>query len=319
MTLEIGGLGTLGIGFETTYGTYAAPTKFLPIRSESLALVEDRQYRMNIRGLADRQNPIQGYTRIEGDIEFEVTSTTLPYFLYLARVAPSRTGVGPYVYTFAPANVTLPTTAAGVTNRKTGSLYVKRGDNVFGYAGCSVGRLAFSVVDSILMCTASLMGLTEADQTEDAETFDTKQPYSAGDVTFEFGVSAAPARTDFDSVTIDLNDNAENQQRIKAGTGPAYITWGEREVSGSADHDFDTKDDYDRFVAQTKLELILTGSNSATDDEVELKVVAVAIDSYQTNLTALGELVRASFDYHGYYDTGDVYSFVVKTTESIGV
>ena len=79
MPYELGGTGILGVAFETTYGTYIAPTKWIPIRSESLTEVEDKIYRTNIRGLADRSGAIQGYTHIEGDIEFDISGRRIVY------------------------------------------------------------------------------------------------------------------------------------------------------------------------------------------------------------------------------------------------
>ena len=131
MTIEVGGAGYLGVGFETTLGTFVAATKWIPIRSESLVVAEDKQYRMNLRGLADRSGALLSYTHVEGDIEFEVNPEFLPYFLYASRCSITKSGSGPYTYVFTPAHVAKTTTAAGTTTRKTLSIIVQRSGERF--------------------------------------------------------------------------------------------------------------------------------------------------------------------------------------------
>jgi hypothetical protein len=315
VTVEIGGLGEFGWSYETTYGTFVPAANWIPIRSESLKTEEDRQYRMNLRGLADRQNPILSYTHVEGDVTFEVTRSAILPFLYAARMAPAKAGSDPdFVYTFTPANVVKPTTATGATTRKTLSIAVNRSGTQFQYAGCSVTGLNFSLDNGTLMCTASIFGLTEVTGSETAASFLTDQPYGPGKVTFNMAAPASSPRTDVDTVTININDNGGPENRIKAGRGPAFNRWGEREVTVSAEYDFDALTDYNAWIAATKFEVILNGEISDTNDEVTIKVNAAAHDDHDgPHLTNLGDLVRASVDMHGYYDTGNVYTITVKS------
>lgn len=318
MPIEIAGIGEFALAFETTYGTFAPPTKFFPIRSESLQKVRDNQYRMNIRGLADRQGPMPSYTHVEGDVEIECTSDVLPYFLYAARVTPSRSGGGPYVYTFEPANVTLPTTESGVTKRKTLSLYVKRAGTIFGYNGCNIGRFQFSVDGSILIATMSVFGIDEQDTSNVVPDWPSSDPYGAGEVTIDVGPvsSGAVPRVDIETASIEVQDNMVNEQRLKTGTGPAYNRWGEREVSGSLDMDFADKDEYDHFVARDTMELILHGSHGV-GDTVDIAINAAAWDAYPVGLSGLGDLVKASVDYHGFYEDQEIYTITVGTDEDV--
>jgi hypothetical protein len=325
--LEIGGRGELGLAFEAAYPstTFTAPTVWLPIRSESIARVEDNQYRMNIRGLADRQNPLQGYTHVEGEVEFEVTSDRLLHMLYGMRATIAISGTtSPFTYTFTPSAVTKPTTAAsGTTTPRTLCLTVRRGGEYFGYYGCSVSRARFFIADSILMCNMSIFGIDEATPGAQTASYPTSQPFSAGKNSVL--LSASPittvARTDVDTLTIEINDNAVNEQRIKSGTGPAYIRWGEREVSGNVGMDFtDRAAEYAAFTGQTKYAVTLTGQNSATTDSVSVSLAALSLDTFPIALNSIGDVVRAEADFHAYYDTAltDVYQIVVKTTQTIG-
>src|SRR5438093_181838 len=120
MTKEIQGSVILGVGYETTYKTLAAPTFYIPIISETLTLVEDKRYRMNLRGIADRTKGNQGNTHTEGDIQFEVTSDSLLRLLYAGRFGIVKTGAGaPFSYAFTSDPVAFPSTATGGNTRKT--------------------------------------------------------------------------------------------------------------------------------------------------------------------------------------------------------
>lgn len=316
MTIEVGGAGTLGIGIETTLGTYAVPTKWVPIRSESLQLVEDKVWRRNIRGKAEITGAIPGYTHIEGDIEFEVTANALVYFLYAGRFVPTKTGaMAPFTYSFVPSNVAKTTTAAGATNRKTLSLLVARSGNPMGYLGCAVGQLSFTVDGGVLMCTASIVGVDEAPQSPSAATFTADDPFGPGEVTFE--IPSATARADADTFTLTVNDNLVTANRLNGQRKAAYQNWGEREITASMEYDFDNLTDYNDFRNQVLRTMTVSAVNVAATDEVSIELSAAVNEAHQVNLSALGDVVRGSVSYHGIFDTTDSITFTVICSASI--
>lgn len=315
MTLEVGGAGSLGLEFEAVLGTYLAPTKFIPIRSESLQKVEDKQYRMNIRGLAERSGAIQGYFHIEGDVEFEVTHDSLLYFLYLGRFTPAKSGAGPYTYTFTPATVAKTTTAAGATTRKTASILIERSDLGRGYVGMSASQYAFTLDNGVLICTVSMLGVDEASQSLVAPVWPSSEPYGPGKVSVE--IPDATPRTDADTFSLTINDNGTAANRLDGQRRPSYITWGEREITASMEHDFESLTDYNAFVNQTLQAVDFTASRNASNDQVKILLNAAVADSYQVNLSSLGDVIRGSVAYHGIYNSGDAISIEVKTTENI--
>jgi hypothetical protein len=81
MAVGIHAQGFMGIAHESTQGTYIAPTKFFPIRSETLTYQQDTQWRRVIRGLADNLGAIKGNSHVEGNIVMELMEDALPYFL----------------------------------------------------------------------------------------------------------------------------------------------------------------------------------------------------------------------------------------------
>jgi len=314
MTVEVGGAGTLGLAFETTLGTYIAPTKWIPIRSESLSKVEDKIWRTNIRGVADRTGAIQGYTHVEGEIEFEVTPEVFVYFMYASRITCVKTGAGPYTYTFAPAHVAKTSTAAGTTTRKTLSMLITRGGNSRGYVGLSVGQITLTVDNGLLMATASMVGTDEATQSAGTPSWATTEPIGPGDVTLE--VPTGSARADADTFTFTLNDNLTFANRLNGQRKAAYNNWGEREISWAYEFDYDTQTDYDAFIAQTIRSITMKGTLTATE-EVSVLTAATASEAHVSNLSSLGDVNRASVDAHAFHNTGDAFSIIVKTAESI--
>lgn len=316
MSNDLQGQGVLGIAFETAIGTYVPPTKWIPIRSETLARTESKKYRMNIRGIADRTPGVQGNQEVAGDIAFEVTHDTLPYFLYLARVNIAKVGAGaPYTYTFTPAHVARPSTAASGAARRTASILVARSGHGFGYVGMSVGQLAFTYDDETLVCTASLAGVGEADQTIPSQTWPTSSVF--GPVENSVELPTATARADLDSLSFTINDNVSSEHRIDGSRDPAFVRWGEREVTASAEVDFDTLADYNHFLAQDIQELTIKAIRDAAAESIVFTLKGTIEDSYAVNLSSLGDLNRAAVDYHATYNAADAYQIVCKTSENI--
>jgi len=317
MTVEVGGAGFVGVGFEAVLGTFVPATKWIPIRSESLVVAEDKQYRMNLRGLADRSGALLSYTHVEGDIEFEVNPEFMPYFLYASRVTPAKSGAGPYTYTFTPAHVAKTTTAAGVTNRKTLSIVVQRSNQVFAYVGCAVSQLAFTIDAGMLLCTASIVGTNEATQTLGTPTYTTVPPVSPGQVTLE--VPTASARADADTLSLTINDNLVPANRLNGSRFSAYQNWGEREITLTYEVDFDLKaNDYDAFRAGTFRTTTIKGIVTPAVEEIQMVLNATAIDAAPVNLAGLGDVNRLTVDAHAFYNTAAAYTATVITNENTG-
>ena len=317
MTVEVGGAGTLGLAFETVLGTYTVPTKWVPIRSESLKLVEGKVWGRNIKGKADITRATKGYFHVEGDIVFEVSGASLLYFLYAARMTIAKVGaMAPWHYTFTGAHVAKSTTAAsGPTVRRTLSMLVTRSGNPMGYTGLSVSQLTFTIDSGVLICTASMIGSGEAAQSAGTPTYVAEDPFGPGEITLE--VPTATARADADTFTLTINDNGQAANRLNGLRTAAYITWGEREVTASMETDFDSLTDFNDFVAQTSRTFKVKAINTAVTDEVDILLNAAINEDTTVNLTSLGDVVRQSISYHGIYDTTDACTIDVYTAESV--
>lgn len=315
MTVEVGGAGTLGLGWETTLGTYAAPTKWVRINSESLEKVEDKVYRMALRGTADRTGAIQGYTHVQGDIVFEVSPDVLVWFLYASRCLIAKVTGPPIVYTFTPAHIAKASTGTGATTRRTLSALVARSGNPMAYTGLSVGQLAFSLNNGVLVCTASMIGVDESAQSAGTPTFPAQTVVGPGMLSIE--VPTATARADADTFGLTINDNLSPANRLNGQKKAAYQNWGEREVTVSMETDFDPLTDFNAFVAQTVQAITIKGIVTASVEQVIVTINAAIQDANPVFLGGLGDVNRQSLSYHGIYNTTDVYSIAVTTAESI--
>lgn len=237
MPIGLGAGGSVGIAPETTYGTYTATgIIWVPVLSENLIYQEDRYYSQALRGQAMDNEVKQGYYHVEGDIEMEVDTRYLPYWLGAARLTRVKTVGPPATHTFTPNG-----SASGAASAWTNSLSISivRNGVVFGYAGCVVTSYSFNVGDDgVLKFNAHVIGASEATQSPGAVTFAAPRILGASTSTVKTGAgSASTAPTlatdiNFDTFAFEANDNGAAQSRI--GTTPAraaaYISLGKGEI-----------------------------------------------------------------------------------------
>jgi len=310
MAIGIGATGELGLAIETTRGTYVVATKWVPIRSESITVSQEMNYRRNIRGIADPETPQVGNLTYEGDIEFEAYPDVLPYFFKAMRTSETKSGSGdPYTYVYVPTHGALTTESL--------SLYVERNGVRFGYSGVSVTGMAFTVTDGLLICTATVSALAEATQSDEASSFSNNTPFYTG--TFNVEIPDTTTIYDTDNFSWSVTEGGSVNHRLDGSTNPASITMGERTTACSMDRDFDSRTDLDLFELATATSLTLLCVYSGGDRKLKLEMPVASMESYDVNLGGQGDIVRASINYTGSYSasvTGG-YRATVMTDENI--
>lgn len=311
MAPGIGASGIVGVAFETTPGTYVAPTKFIPITNESLKYVQDTVWRRPIRNALGILGAIPGNVHVEGSLVCEVLSDTILYFLYAAHTTQTKTGTGPYTYAFKASQAALPT--------KTLSITVVRNGIVFGYTGCVVSSFEISVDNGTLMLSCDILGRDEAVQSAPTATWSTNVPFGAG--TYNVQIPTATQVFDADGFTFASDDSASAEYRLKnTGRGAQFVRFGENTVSLKTERDFDTRTEYDAYKALTSQTLTIVASNSAVNDQVTINMPVAVKDEYVVSgLSGQADLIRASITYNAVMDgTGNTYTITVITlTESI--
>lgn len=312
MAVDIQATGYMGLAFETTAGSYVAPTKFFPIRSESLQFAQDTHWRRPIRAVNDINGAVPGDAHCEGDIEMELLEDVLPYFLYASRNTVVKVGAAaPYTYTTTPFHGALPTTG------RTLSLTVVRAGVVFGYTGCVVGSMSFGVDGPIGTMTFTVHGRDEAVAGVPTATFPTTLPFGSGN--WNIQIPTATQIFDMDTFEFSIEDNASSEPRLKSTRGAAFVRFGERNIGLSVERDFDGRADYDAFKALTA-QSILVRADKGVANRIDLKMPVAIKDTYDMGgLSSQGDLVRASIAYQGVYDAASSksYEIIVITSESI--
>ena len=305
---NIGASGILGVALETVSGTYLAPTKFIPFNSESIKANINPVERRPVRATAGLVGMIPGNLTIEGDIEFDVTCDTLVFFLHASRCTVVKTGTAPYVYTYTPSAIAVPS--------KTLSISVKRGTEVFGYVGCVVTSFTIAVGDDGKMtATVSILGRNEATAAALTAVWPTSSVFQAG--MYSLQIPTATQIFDADTYEFSSEDNGQANSRLKNTAGAQFVSFGESSASVKLSRDFETRADYDTYKAGTAQSLTMLATIDANNSVSILTPVAIK-SSYEVNIGGQGDLIRASIEYSCVIDpTGKHYQIVVTTSENI--
>jgi hypothetical protein len=307
-----GAQGFVGIAPEAVAGTYVAPTKYVPVESESLQYMQDTIFRRPVRQTADVVGAVDGNAHVEGDMSMEAFEDVVALMLHSARTTRTKTGTTPnFTYALVGSAVAVPA--------KTMSITVIRNGIVFGYTGCIIGNFSFTIEDGILKFNCGIVGRDETSQALPTATWNTgvqATPYGAGK--YNLQIPTTTQVFDADGFEFNVDDSAEPQYRLKdTSRGAQFIQYGERTVTMSMERDFDTRTDYDAFKALTAQDITLLASKGA-NNSITIQVPAAIKDTYEVGLGGQGDLTRAQIAYNGVLDAvGNAYKVTVKTQEDI--
>lgn len=304
----IGAGGILGVGFETAVGTYASPTKYIPILSETLEFKQSNQYRRPIRASAGQIGVVPGYFDVEGTISMEAIEDACLYFTETSRAIGVKSGSTPnFTYTYVPTSVAVPARTLSIT--------IVRDGVVFGYTGCCVTKTTFTINNDVLEMDVDIMGLNEATQSTPVATWPTSVPYGPGSWTVS--IPNGTQVFDLDTFSFEIDDSGAAQNRLKSGRAAQFIAYGQRSVQMTASRDFLDRTDYNAFQAVTGQEITVLCSNGS-NNSIQFDIFNAIKDVYQTNLSGQGDLIRASLTYQSVLDnSGNEYDIIYKTQEVI--
>lgn len=304
----IGAGGIIGIAFENATGTYAPPTKYVPILGETLEYKQANHYRRPIRQSAAQIGVVPGDFDIEGTITMEALEDTCLYFTECSRAVGIKSGTTPnWIYTYTPTSVAIAP--------KTMSITIVRNGQVFGYTGCMTAKQVFTVNNNILEYQVDIIGLAEATQTSPTATWPTSAPYGPG--SWSVQIPSPTVVTDMDTFSLSIDDAGSSEYRLKNSRGAAFSRYGERTVQMTASRDFMDKTDYTAFQSVTAQKLTIAVTNGANNG-IQFDVFNGVKEVYQVPLSGQGDLVRASITYDSTLDaTGSEYDIIYKTQETI--
>jgi tail tube protein len=309
MPYGMGAGGLLGVAFETVAGTYVAPTKFIPILSESLELKETNIYRTPIRQSAARIGVVPGDFSVTGTVTMEATEDCCLYFTECSRATGVKTGTTPnWIYTYTPNSNAVP--------NKTMSITVVRNGVIFGYVGCVVSKQTFTVNNNILEYSADIFGLSDTQPSPSlTPVWPTSVPYGPG--TWNIQIPNPTQVFDLDTFSFDIDDAGQEQFRLKNVRGAQFASFGERSCQMTCTRDFLTNADYVKFINVTGQKVTVLASNGI-NNSIQFDLFNAIQDVYQIPLSGVGDLIRASITYQTVLDgTGNEYDIVYKTQETI--
>lgn len=332
-TAGLGGLNSLYVTPEVTYGTYVDPADgtgaWVPIISESLHYTETKYYSPQIREQTIVSDVKQAPYHVEGEIQFEVDAHFLPYFLVASRHDVVETGSGPYTYVATPSQFG---TAYPGGDAPGLSITVDRNDNGFGYSGMVVGQWVFTIDNGILMCTMSMVGLAEQLPDDlDSTSWIAPSLFGADASSIYTGASGtSPSFTvveNFDGYTFTANHNAEAMNRINPNREATFVKYGETELTVESTLDFLNRTEYNKMVAATTVAIRLeackpggAGLFSAATEGVRIDVNRAAYDTYEVDTPAMGDLVTASVNARGIgIAGGNAYAITCKSSVDLGL
>lgn len=307
MAVAIGASGIVGIARESVSGTYLAPEFYLPVRNESINFVNEVQYTRPIMQVADQVHAVEGPQRVEGDLEMELFPDALVYLMAGTRMDLTKAGAGPYTYTYKPN--------ANATPASTLSFTVVRNGVVFGYVGCVIGSMEFTVDNGLFVGSFNVLGIGEAPQSAPTPTWPTQEP--AGADAYDIRIAAA-SFTNTDNFSMSIDDSAEAVYRLGNAQQAAFVKFGERTVEATLDMDFEDATEYTNFknVTAQRLEFDVDwDANNYIHFDTPLATMA----TFETGLDGQGDLVRASISYMAKYDFSTTQSFDIEISSDTNI
>jgi hypothetical protein len=310
MPVGIGGGGFMGFAFETTAGTYLAPTKYFPLTNEGLNRSDNPIWRRDIRQNVDAYALVGGNIGVAGDLEFVATEDVVPYFLNISRTTVVKTGTTDLTYTCTPNSNAQPAKTASITIVKNGA--------VFGYVGCIVSSFTLRTEDSMLMMRASILGTDEATQSLPTPTFTStinQDAYGAGK--YNIQIPTPTQVFTLDGFEFSVEDNGALEYRLKDTTrGAQFARFGARDAQLTYDADFFDKTEYDLYKNLTSSSVSLKATKG-TNNSIEITIPKGFREEYAVALGGQGDLVRAHCVMRATFDnsTSRAYQIVCKTQE----
>ena len=263
MTLSSGLAAQIGWAVETTAGTYATPTAFAPLLSESIKFNAPDVVSSGLRaGRRTQQVRRKAGSWAEGSVSFELAPQGVGKLMRAMFGGVSTTGSSPYTHTFTPGALADDALTVQVGRPALGGTV-----HAFSYLGAQVTDWTIaSTIDDFVMLDLSLYALHEVT----SESLATAT-YPTGWAPFVFtegSVSVASSDISLRSFSITGNNGLETgRHRISATTAARpkqSQEAGWRVYEGSLVADFESLTAYNRFVNGTEAALSIVISSGAS-------------------------------------------------------
>lgn len=312
MTTPAGLGGQFGYVSETTVGTLVTVDKFLPVTAPE---IEQEIERLDSQGLrAGRLITAAwkpGSRTIGGTVETELWNTDIAtLFRHMFGAVSVATNGGQWNYTYTPADLTGESMTIQVGKPDiTGTV------RPFTWGGCKVGSWTLTAeVGSLVMLSLDIVGMTETNGVALAvASYDsTLDPF----VFTEASLSIAGSTNNVVSSFEITCDNALTERpRLGSDTSKEYLQNGFREITGTANTDFQSLTQYNRFLNGDETALVLRFDNGT---ETLLFTLNVRYDGGPPALTG-PELLEEEVTFKVVHSTSDALGITAVLTNAEGL
>jgi hypothetical protein len=327
MPAGLGAAGWLCIVLEDTMGTYLPPTTagaiWVPILDENVAYTEEAYYSQQIRQQTVDIERTQGFYHVEGPISMEFDANYAPYWLYCSRHTIAATPGTPNLYTFTPSTAGAAFTQGG--GPRTASITIVRNGIGFGYAGCVIPQMEFTIEEGVLRFNVTVFGLSEQEPVAlGSPTWLDPSLLGAAHHTVYVDVGGlAPAfatpSEEFNGFTATFEHNATAENRLNGERSATYIAYHKTDATFDSELDFLDRSEYDKFVDNDRIAVRFVSFKGGTgfancDEGVQITFYNAAYDTYPVQLSGLADLVMAQTTGRGLIIAGgDPYKIEVKS------
>jgi hypothetical protein len=305
----------LGIGEETTFGTFVSSTAFIEFNTESLKQEREELKRESINGTRDFRKRLIGNETVSGSLEADlnIASDGLVYIIKqaLGGTVSSATQTGSFLHTLYAGN--MESNAATTTSYKKGlSIAVRRGStNVFNYSGMRVNTLTIKgEVGSPVIMTAEFIGKTMTVGTAlPTVSLSDVLPVNFVGVTIQTGASVGAVSTEyFNSFEFSLANNIEGL-RVLGDRTIVQAPPARRDAKLKLSQRFDTTTAYNRFLQNTATAITIFcdslqtcgAAAGSTTYSMKITLPVCYFNSNQPNVGAANALVH-ELDVSAMYD-----------------
>jgi hypothetical protein len=334
MGIDVAGAGFAGIALEAAGapGVFVPPTKFFPIKTDTMKLNKQTDWRRTMKGVVDTIGHVPGNMHVAGDIDVEFLEDVHPYFMMATRMNVVKSA-GPtnWIYTGTPFHNALPLAAA----KSTLSITIVRGGQIFCFVGCIVHGHEFLLEGGVLMTKYHILG---RDDVYAELTVTPSMPTNVPSATIPFGqgsyniqVPTATQIFDVDKFTFTVDEGGNAEFRLRNNTpaaggpsalSPQFIRFGERKVDLKLERDFVDRTEYNNWQNQINraITIVVQRLGGSVNNQLTLTIPqGVEKDYSGLGLSGQGNLLRYTMDYECEYNATAGYSYqeVVASQESI--
>jgi hypothetical protein len=269
MAIAIGRLGYMGIGIESSPGSAATVTAYLPYTDVSL-----RGHHEPIEAIYAKTSRIMDSDSVlgkrwgEGDITMDLDNTNSGY-LWLCALGKEALATGtPNYHTFYPS------VSGNLTTGSTATLLFGRDTDVQQFTHAMIDELSIEVSDGMASMTSSWMTASPTTVAAGTPTTTSGSLMAFKDLAVQFGntltVAAGASATPINSWSMTIANNLEVIHRSGSSDVSTIRTKGLR-ISGSYTLFFDSVTDRDAYYNLNKRSMIATFTAS-TNETVRIRI-----------------------------------------------